>query len=185
MANSQPDQGASNTLLLADLEHFGQSLWRNEEVGEKRFNFFITLVTAVIAGLVAFHTADPPPSTATLSGVTNGALVGLLVFGFMTYLRMLQRNRVTDEYKQTLRYLRRSYLDLNPNPKVKEYEVPVCQDWGLWKWLRGGLAETVGAVWSVVFGALLMINDVDVAVATLAAGATLAIAWAVAAPRKG
>jgi hypothetical protein len=54
-----PQQGkgsdGSTEFLLAELEHFGQSLWRNEEVGEKRFNFFLTLVTAVISGLVALH----------------------------------------------------------------------------------------------------------------------------------
>src|ERR1044071_6029218 len=42
-----PGSEATKDLLFADLEYFGECEWRNEESGEKRFNFFITLVTAV------------------------------------------------------------------------------------------------------------------------------------------
>ena len=38
-------------LLLAEYELFSTSFWKNEEVGEKRVNFFITLTTAIIAGI--------------------------------------------------------------------------------------------------------------------------------------
>jgi hypothetical protein len=34
-------------LFLADLERLEESIWRNEEIGEKRFNFFVTFATAV------------------------------------------------------------------------------------------------------------------------------------------
>jgi hypothetical protein len=43
-------------LLIADLQQFGESLWRNEEVGEKRFEFFVA-DDAVGAGLVALPRA--------------------------------------------------------------------------------------------------------------------------------
>ena len=33
------DREESLKLLIEDLKHFGESFWRNEEVGEKRFNF--------------------------------------------------------------------------------------------------------------------------------------------------
>ena len=40
-------------LLLAEHSYFADSFWRSEEVGEKRVNFFITLVTAVLTVLIA------------------------------------------------------------------------------------------------------------------------------------
>ena len=39
-------------LLLKDLELFEGALGRNEEIGEKRFSFFVTLVT------IAFYTRE-------------------------------------------------------------------------------------------------------------------------------
>lgn len=47
-------------LLMAEYEHFSESFWRNEEVGEKRINFFVTLTTAIIAGIVALVSGDHP-----------------------------------------------------------------------------------------------------------------------------
>jgi hypothetical protein len=48
-----PGNEAAKALLLADLEYFAECEWRNEEIGEKRFNFFMTLVTAIEGGLGA------------------------------------------------------------------------------------------------------------------------------------
>jgi hypothetical protein len=48
----------SDQFLLAEHRHFTESLWKNEEVGEKRLNVFITLVTAVITALVALHAKE-------------------------------------------------------------------------------------------------------------------------------
>lgn len=45
--------GHSVEFLLTEHKLIQESFWRNEESGEKRVNFFITLVTAVIAALVA------------------------------------------------------------------------------------------------------------------------------------
>ena len=48
-------------VMLAELATFEAAIWRSEETGEKRFNFYITLVTAVAGGLVALWSADPLP----------------------------------------------------------------------------------------------------------------------------
>jgi hypothetical protein len=55
---STEPQKVSMEFLLADHKYFADSIWKNEEVGEKRLNVFITLVTAVIAALVALHAKD-------------------------------------------------------------------------------------------------------------------------------
>src|SRR3712207_4419521 len=82
-------------LYIADLEHFGESLLRNEELGERRVNFFSTLVTATIAGLGVLYTADNAPELDALKTTANGAAFVLFVFGVLTYLRVLHRNHVT------------------------------------------------------------------------------------------
>jgi hypothetical protein len=38
---------ALRDLFLADLERLEESIWRNEEIGEKRVNFLVTFATAV------------------------------------------------------------------------------------------------------------------------------------------
>jgi hypothetical protein len=170
--------------LIADLEQFGEALWRNEERGEKRMNFFLTLVTAVIAGLVVLHTEGKGPlNDCTLRYIRNGAFVGLIVFGLMTYLRMLHRNRVTDQYKSTLDHIRDMLLAINP--PLEGYRVPQPLSAGKWKRFRGGLAETVGALNAVLLCALLIINSVSVVLAVAIGLFVLIILWKLAAYRKG
>lgn len=97
----------SKEFLLEEYGHFAGSFWRNEEVGEKRVNFFITLVTAVIAGLVALATkikVDVYP-------LAVFALIGLLFFGIVTLNRMIKRNQVTDEYKLLMNMIRSRFRD--------------------------------------------------------------------------
>src|SRR5262249_43231618 len=100
----------ADKLLLAEYKHFSESIWKNEETGERRLNFFITLVTAVIAGLVALWTkkgtGDLALSERDILRITIPALIGLLLFGIVTFLRMLQRDRVTSEYKGIVDYIR-------------------------------------------------------------------------------
>src|SRR5262252_7639975 len=103
MHDMQPDKG-TREFLLEDFRHFSESSWRNEDVGEKRFSFLVSLVTAVAGGLVALRTADKnriPPDE--VIGITQAAVAGLLVIGILNYLRMLHRNRITDEYHRTLK----------------------------------------------------------------------------------
>ncbi len=74
---------ALRDLFLADLERLEESIWRNEEIGEKRFNFFVTFATAVGGGLVVLWTSDRSTTDtfrAALTKATSVALVTLLVF---------------------------------------------------------------------------------------------------------
>jgi len=180
-----PQEPANPTaLLIADLEHFGESLFRNEEVGEKRLNFFLTLLTAAIGGLVTLHSGkDNPLGHAALMQITEAVLFGLLLLGFMTYLRLLHRNRVTDQYQRTLKHIREQLLALSPS--LVEYRVPAKGDGAAWKWFRGGLAETAGAMNAGLLCALLIINAVPAVCAVAASLLMLALFWALAAPRKG
>lgn len=129
MGDKDGEQSATKDLLLADLEIFEDAIWRNEETGEKRFNFFVTLVTAVGAGLAALWTTekilkDMPDLPRE---VTWQASLGLLIFGFLSFLRMMHRDGVTSEYKHTMRYIRRIYCDAfgATDPALRQYRVPL------------------------------------------------------------
>lgn len=170
--------------MIADLEHFGESLWRNEEVDEKRFNFFLTLVTAAIAGLVAVHTEGKGQLDASMvRDITSAALVRLLGLDLLTYLRMFQRNRVTDQYQRTLKHIRDKLLAINP--LGEGYRVAQPLDTGKWKWFKGGLAETIGAIDAVLLCALLIINSVSPVWVGAVSLLVLIFSRVLAAPRKG
>ena len=173
-----PDQreNPEATLILEDLRHFADSLWRNEEIGEKRLQFLITLITAVVAGLVALQTAEAP--TPGLDEVTNAALSGLIIFGLVTYFRMLRRNLVADQYQATLKYLRARYLEIAGRTAPYNVPAPIPERW--YMRYRGGLADTSAAIISVLTGVLLarlvepVYIAIGIAVAVLVVLSTLA-----------
>ena len=106
----------------------------------------------------------------------------VLVLGLLTFLRMLHRNRVADQYQRTLKHIREKLIAFNP---IEEYAVPQPLGAGPWKWVRGGLAETIGAINAVILCVLLMINSISAVWAVVAGSLILAISWGLAAPRKG
>lgn len=143
-------------LLLADLEHFESAMARNEETGEKRFSFLISLLTAVGGGLGALYTSrDVVP--ARVSDVAAGASLALAGFAFLTFLRLVHRNRVTDEHKATLRHIRKTYRDLCSPLHLRGYQVPVAgpPSRGVF---RGGYAEMTGVVTAVLLGASVQLG---------------------------
>ena len=74
MTGTVETSSALKDLFLADLDRLEESIWRNEKVGEKRFEFFVALVGAVLAGLVAFWTAENKPVDARW--LTDRAILG-------------------------------------------------------------------------------------------------------------
>src|SRR5215208_3291192 len=153
-STEDPGKNSDNvtTFLTADLTYYGQALLQNEQTGEGRFRFLLGLITAVSAGLVALHTAtDGSRLEGSLPLIVNGALLGLLFFGVLTYLRMLQRDRVTEQYKKQLDHIR-GYL-CNALP-LENYNVKPPSIEGVWIEFKAGYAQTVGAVVSLLVGVL-------------------------------
>ena len=184
--NSGRDSVNLTNFLIADLEQFGQALLRNEEIGERRFNFFLVLVTAVVGGLVTLHTAEIQFRGDTLQYIRSGAFAALFSFGFLTYLRMLQRNRVTDEFKETLRFIRRHLLNINGADM--QYEVPLRPEPTKRDWVRrvsGGLAQMVGAMDAALLGLFLFFTFHSLIWAVAIALIVLIILVALAIPREG
>lgn len=112
-AFTEGNREATREIMLKDLEIIEESIRHNEDTGEKRFNFFITVMTAVVAGLVALWTQDYPERVVPLyvSQVTKLACLAMLLFGLLSFRRMMHRDGVTDRYKRITHYIRRRYRD--------------------------------------------------------------------------
>ena len=152
------DKTTVKDLLIADLQHFGESRWRNEEVGEKRFEFFVTLVTAVAAGLVVLASAEGKvfqTLNTTLPKLAGQACLALLIFGLLTYFRMLHRDWVTTEFNDTTDRIRRLYTELYKDtcPELMNYVVPLGLQENyknkhvkIPRPLRAGYAQTIAVI---------------------------------------
>ncbi len=87
----------------------GESLWKNEETGENRVKFFITLVTAVLAALVALAKAKNGLDDGILAQVSIYAIFALLFFGIVTLYRMMIRNAMSDIFKYSMCEIRQRF----------------------------------------------------------------------------
>jgi hypothetical protein len=125
-------------VLLAEYAHLEQSFRWNEEMGERRVNLVLTLmtVTAAATGLV-IDSADVPIA-ARLRGAGVVA-IALLVLGLVTNARLVRRNVATDEYKKSLDDVRNRLIRLSsphlqgyaPWPKRRETKIKLKRLLGL------------------------------------------------------
>lgn len=164
MDEPRNDESLRRDLLLADLRSWNESFWKNEDAGERRIRFYITLVTAVLAGLGTLYEV----------GLREGpgfeeipiGLGALLLFGLVTFFRMVRRNQVTDEYKEWGDEIRRHVLGEPLFEGIYGIERRRPRSRSLW---NGGLTSMMlvmnGAVAGVLAGVLL-------------SSAGLATAWA-------
>jgi hypothetical protein len=102
--------------LLAELNHLADSLLRNEEDGERRVTFFMTLTGAAVAALGLVLREGVASKAA--HAVAAGALLVLLLLGRLTFLRIVQRNRVSDEYRRALSRVRSYFLMGRGDPRL-------------------------------------------------------------------
>jgi len=107
----QNNRDTLKDLLLEDYRYRADALRSSEQSGETRFNIFVGLVTLVAGALVALGTYDRGPTGDTLRLIILGALVLLLVVGWMTLMRLLIRNKHTDLCKQNLDTIRQMFKD--------------------------------------------------------------------------
>ena len=164
----------AKNLLITDLEYVRGSFWRSEEIGEKRFGFFVSVVTAAVAGLIALSANE----AADFTKITNWAILALLVFGLLTYIRMLQRNATSDGYKMMSDEIWDVGLQLCPELNEISYKLNWGTKTGLSKWARAGLAETIGVINGALFGAYLAYAfKTPITVAVVAGVIAAAIPW--------
>lgn len=136
---------SQNDLLSKDYDRFSNLFLKNEEMGEKRMSFFIGLVTAVLSA-ATFIRSD--------LRLLLGASVALILFGAATFMRMLQRDRVTNEYKQILDHIRKQILDHIPKQVADkdgttDHKLPFIDN-PVPRLLRGGYAVTTALMNSFI-----------------------------------
>lgn len=152
-------------LLLQDLAYWSECFWKNEEAGERRVQFYISLVTAVMAGLIGLyqytyeqsHSLTEAAAVLIRAGVPGSA--GLLLVGFITYLRMIRRNAVTDEYKEradAVRMLALTEADFSQlyEPGLKPRKARSDRERARRSVSNGGLSVTMAALNSLVLAIL-------------------------------
>lgn len=141
-------------LLLEEYKHFAESFWRNEEVGEKRVNFFITISTAILGGIAALYTSNyVSENYYAFQSIGIFGLSADLALGIVTYIRIMRRNKVSDEYKKILRHLR-DELAYRSN-SLHAYSLPFDKKGN--KLPRGGLTDTMAILNSIIIAAMVSI----------------------------
>lgn len=154
-------------LLLADYQYLGDSFWKNEETGETRVKFLITLVTAVMTALVTLVAKYIDVMTVGGKGcwfiliVIIFSLIFLFAIGFVTLRRIMKRNKVTDGYKKDMDEIRKRIKDnfdcLNVLDNYKPFSGKTENKEGEIFQIRkvGGLAYTVAIINSFITAALV------------------------------
>jgi hypothetical protein len=150
-AAPEPESGIDD-FLLAEYEHFADSFWRTEELGEKRLSFFISLLTAAVAGLVVLATRESDFTDAQVQWVAFSVGLALLLVGLSTLLRMLRRNNVADQYLGALRHIRKSFCTRYALEGYRPIDVLPR------KLFTGGLAQTSALINSMIAGGLTAVG---------------------------
>ena len=146
---------AVKELLLEDYRHATQSLWKNEQIGETRVNWFIGIVTAAAGGLIGLTTASTRPHGGPLRLIFVATLFALFCFGFMTLLRIMKRNEKTDGYKKDSDRVRQLFRDnLDSEGILKDY-APFGAEGGKRRRSFGGLAHTVLIINSLLLAGIV------------------------------
>jgi len=177
-----PPPDAFADYLRAEFDHVAESLLKNEEDGEKRASFFVTLTSAVGAAL-AFAVGSPHGLPAAAGHpLVIAMLVVLLAMGYLTFVRIVSRNVASDRYKRRLNRVRRYFLAGADDPRLAfvPFDPYKPESGRSWSWDRvgkGGWLETLVLVNALIFGALATVTTV-VLVNALRLGASAAVSTA-------
>ena len=155
---SDQDQAKSDVkdFLLKEYEHNSTSMWKSEDAGETRFNWFIGVVGAVLAGLLSLaagdHALSNPKHSLMLLIAGQSCL---LVYGVLTRRRMENRNRMTDQCKRELNTIR----EIFKSPHFDSQKI--LSGYTPWRGntrarRTGGLRETVIVINGLLVGGIVL-----------------------------
>jgi len=138
------------SFLLEEYRYFSDWFKRSEETGEKRLNFFITLVTAIIAVIMTFitSTTEFPEILSTFTPIIISLLLSLLVLGMLTFGRIIKRNKTSDGYKKDIDRIR-SFFKAKYKEELQDYEF--YHEIKGRKILTGGVADVIISMNSILF----------------------------------
>jgi len=170
LVSSMPASGRdwAAELLMKDYESLTKELELNESRGETRLSIYLTIATAVIAGLVSLSAAKSSAAPEFVRAVGAFGLSALLALGLVLFLRILKRDEKTDGFERDLKQAReivRSRLDY----------AGLLVDWSPFRQRRtmngnrigqaegsksraiGGLADLVAVIDSIVVAGLVLL----------------------------
>lgn len=140
-------------LLMAEHQQAIDMYRHSEELGERRVNFFLTLMTAVLAALAIGD--DPLVEDGHVDGVFWALLIGLLLFGLVTLARIAHRNLRSTQQLRALNRIRTYFVEREPELAERLEFFDPDGPWRGKPWhhvfhSKGGLADTVSLVNSFV-----------------------------------
>jgi hypothetical protein len=103
---SEPESGFAAQFLMKEYDALTHELARNEDRGEARLTMFLTLVAAVIGGLVTLAASNEEAAVKLVRPVASFAIIGMLAIGVIVFLRLLKRDELTDNLIADLSSLR-------------------------------------------------------------------------------
>jgi hypothetical protein len=161
--------------LLEEYKKESEALAASEGVGDTRVSQFMTIASSLIGALGIANILVPALNNENLSAFTSSippesyflAVAGLLVllaFGFVTLVRLIHRNFVTDEHKIRRDRIRKYYAENYPDiVKYMPYD-PTDPDekpknrrekWvSLWSLGTGGLVQTLALMNAIIFATM-------------------------------
>jgi hypothetical protein len=160
-ASSKHNSIVPPEFFMAEYGHIVESFLRNEEDGEKRVAFLITLTSAVL-GATGFlvHRSDGGLDVRAIIQARwfiGPTLLIPLAIGWFTLMRIRTRNLTADEYKLALRTLRRRFVTYGAareleNVFFKPYESYTTRSFSLVPFAKAGWLEVVALVNALLTG---------------------------------
>ncbi|MFN2458267.1 MAG: hypothetical protein ABR502_08720 [Chitinophagaceae bacterium] len=107
--------------LMEEYKELNNSLHINEERGEKRLEFFITISSLVLGalGLFIMQFSSIPGKFQPLTYLLIILLLtGLVCIGFIVQRRLIKRNNITDGFKDDITRIRKIIQNLDSNHTI-------------------------------------------------------------------
>ena len=158
--NNQNSNESFEKLLLEEYNHMAESFLKNEELGERRVDFFITLTAAVPVALIAILKNEIGLQDGKVYLIFFGGFTALLLFGIITLVRMTHRNIETDKFLNAVARIRQYFVKQNDEEKLlylyfDPYEEHHHEREKIFNFGKGGLVEMVACINSLIVSALL------------------------------
>jgi hypothetical protein len=154
------DDSHSLDFLLNEYRSHKESFWKSEELGERRVNFFITVVTAILAAL-AIREKGVIDYTGKVHSIFFYGCAASLLYGWVTLVRLIRRNLESHKDLRAIGRIRHYFTEKNPEIlKYLYYESRDDVPYRKKKWIEilslgtGGLVETVSLINSVIFASI-------------------------------
>jgi hypothetical protein len=147
-------------LLVLDYEYLTEQLIANEEMGEKRVGLFVSLTAGLGAAAVLVLEKFGDGGATSHHELFFVVNVAWLLFGYLTFSRIIHRNVTTDDIKRQLDCIRGWFVAESDSPTLRDHlpydpDKPFVHRTGL-KFFRGkgGYAELVALINAVLTGAV-------------------------------